>query len=75
MRPLDEYETPETDDEERSGYTYKMLLSHARNLERRLALCREVLKSISEAEDFSGGFIGAEHSQAAKEALEATKPK
>ena len=77
MKPLNEYQTLETDAEERSGYTYKTLLKHARDLERRLALCRDALKEIQVYGKKHDGCCpyGCDTPSIAENALEATEPK
>lgn len=51
MKPLNEYLTPETDAAQWG--TGKVTTSYARNLERRLALCRDALKMAHAALDAS----------------------
>ena len=80
MKPLNEYPTPLADavayysnDTQYGCGGYIVDKEDAQHLERKLALCRDALKSIEDAEDFSGGFIGAEHMDTAAKALDATK--
>ena len=61
-------DTPETDAEERSGYTYKTLLDHARNMERqRNAALRELAEAKKEIQILSQALENK------KAMLEATK--
>jgi len=45
MKPLDQYETPESDDLYAGDSSVEFL--HAQSLERRLAACREALEEIA----------------------------
>jgi hypothetical protein len=76
MKPLDSYPTPETDDaRERIRedinlfviYELDSMACLARDLERRLALCRAALEFYADTEDDDGRI--------ATEALTATAPK
>jgi hypothetical protein len=70
MKKLHEYETPLTDGAERECVLDSQLLDFARDLERKLALCRDALReAISERNDSAMvEFI-------CKEALSETEPK
>ena len=79
MKQLHEYETPETDNAEKI-YDYKEGMAvFARDLERRLAMCRDVLGALhKELRDRYLGRMPEEVQVAynnAREALAATEPK
>ena len=82
---IEDYKTPETDAAEIYVKTFSKkgrlegMNSHARDLERRLAMCREALKNIASAVVMksrdSGKCVSDNVIDEAKQALESTKPK
>ena len=67
---LEQYPTPETDDSLNGAEMYASeLLETSRDLERRLAACREFIQ-----DSIDMGHFEELHIEAAKEILERTKP-
>ena len=76
MKPLEQYPTPETDRQQNTvaGGRY-VTADHSRNLEQRLAACREALEVVLSRQQASGPFWhGGEIITTVRETLELTKP-
>ena len=80
MKPLDQYETPETDAAWKDGYTFDeedltKARVHSRDIERRLAACREALQRlIKNAPCPNAGTLYQVAYGEARETLTLTKP-
>ncbi len=88
MKKLEEYETPETEKamaileslgfKEKGWYATGKLAEHSRDLERKLAMCREALREIANTQATRaniGWMIPADIRDDAEETFKATEPK
>jgi len=77
MKKLNEYETPETDAKYTDDYYLNGYVDedHARDLERRLAMCRDALRGLLDCISETRGKDATEAVYNAQETLKETEPK